>query len=165
MASRAKIQEALARNDVELLDQKEAEEEEEEIEKIEAEVKEMGEKILNYRTTLPLQLKSSLSSILAAQRPIILPTHFDSGSESQPGPSTHPGPDGVRPIGSGNGALLEGEYQETEKIELLNQKFSSNASVMPVILKRMKDCMRRIDHLDSCNGIIIHPAFKSKRTS
>ena len=71
----------------------------------------------------------------------------------------------VRPIGSGNEALLTGESQETEKIRLLKQKISNNASMMLVVLKRMKDCMARIDNLDSCNGIIIHPAFKRKRSS
>ncbi|KAL3517158.1 hypothetical protein ACH5RR_024060 [Cinchona calisaya] len=163
MASQAEALEH--QNDVEL--NQEQSKEEEEVEKLEAEVKEMAQKILNYRTTLPRQLKSTLSSFLASQRPI-LPTLFDSGSESQPGPSSphHPlNPDMVRPIGSGNQALLAGEDQESEKIRLLKQKISSNASTIPVVLKRMKDCMTRIDNLDSCNEVIIHPAFKRKRTS
>ncbi|XP_027108273.2 uncharacterized protein [Coffea arabica] len=170
MASQGQTQEALQHNDVGL-HQEEGEgegegegEQEDELEKLEAEVNEMAQKILNYRTTLPGQLKSALSSILAAQRPV-LPTHFDSGPESQPGPAHDPNPDVVRPIGSGNEALLTGESQETEKIRLLKQKISNNASMMPVVLKRMKDCMARIDNLDSCNGIIIHPAFKRKRSS
>ncbi|KAL3536823.1 hypothetical protein ACH5RR_000189 [Cinchona calisaya] len=158
MATQAKIQEALERNDVEL------EEEDDEIEKLQAEVKEMAEKILNFRITFPGQLKSILSSILASQRPILL-THFDSGSDSHSGSSNYPNPDVVRTIGSGDGTLLTEEDQETEKIKLLKQKISSNASTMPVVLKRMNDCVARIDNLDSCNGIIIHSAFNRKRTT
>lgn len=65
--------------------------EEEEVQKLEEEVKEMAQKILDYRTTLPDQLKSTLVSVLAAQRPVIH-THFDSGSESISGTSSDPHP-------------------------------------------------------------------------
>lgn len=53
---------------------------------------------------------------------------------------------------------------EAEKLQLLKQKISSNASALPVILNRMKEYMARIDKLESSNGVI-HPAFKRKRTS
>lgn len=46
------------------------EEEEEEVEKLEADVKEMAHKILEYRATLPDQLRTTLASALAAQRPV-----------------------------------------------------------------------------------------------
>lgn len=168
MASQGQTEDALEHNDVGLRQEEGEVEgeagEEDELEKLEAEVNEMTQKILDYRTTLPGQLKSALSSILAAQRPI-LQTHFDSGPESEPGPSHDPNPDVVTPIGSDNEALLTGENQQIEKIRLLKQKISNNASMMPVVLKRMKDCMTRIDNLDSYNGIIIHPAFKRKSSS
>lgn len=78
--------------ELELEEEEENEEEggeEEEVQKLEEEVKEMAQKILDYRTTLPDQLKSTLVSVLAAQRPVIH-THFDSGSESISGTSSDP---------------------------------------------------------------------------
>lgn len=51
-----------------------------------------------------------------------------------------------------------------KKIQLLKDKISSNVSAMPIVLKRMKECISKIDKLDSNNGII-HPAFKRKKTS
>lgn len=68
-----------------------------------------------------------------------------------------------RPSGSGNEVLIAGEDEDTEKIKLLKEKISSNAESIPVVLKRMKDCMARIDQLESQNGI--HPAFKRKKPS
>ncbi|GFZ06856.1 hypothetical protein Acr_18g0010260 [Actinidia rufa] len=61
----------------------------EELEKLEADVSEMAEKILEYRTTLPDQLKNAIASTLAAQRPVF-PTRNTDGSE--PGPSGNPNP-------------------------------------------------------------------------
>lgn len=42
----------------------------EEVEKLEMEVREMAQKIIQYRETLPDQLKSTLASVLEAQRPV-----------------------------------------------------------------------------------------------
>lgn len=58
---------------------------EEEIRQLEQQVNQMAEKIVNYRNTLPAQLKTTLDSILAAQRPV-----FDT-LESQPGSSNSSG--------------------------------------------------------------------------
>ncbi|GMN44887.1 hypothetical protein TIFTF001_014088 [Ficus carica] len=44
--------------------------ESEDLEKLESEVKEMAEKLLRYRETLPNKLKNTFSSVLAAQRPV-----------------------------------------------------------------------------------------------
>lgn len=69
-----------------------------------------------------------------------------------------------RPDEMGSSSVQAEEDKEyAEKIQLLKQKLSSNASVMPRVLKRMKDCISRIDKLDSCSGVI-HPAFKRKRS-
>lgn len=57
----------------------------EELEKLEMEVKEMAQKILQYRASLPDQLKDTLASVLAAHRPV-----FPEGSE--PGTSGYPKP-------------------------------------------------------------------------
>lgn len=45
--------------------------EDEELEKLESNVKEMAHKILEYRSTLPDQLRTTLASVLAAQRPVL----------------------------------------------------------------------------------------------
>ncbi|XP_015064576.1 uncharacterized protein LOC107009743 [Solanum pennellii] len=127
-----------------------------ELEEIEEEVNQMAERIAEYRGTISVQLKTTVSSILTAQRPV-LGTRFDDGSESQSGSSGDLSSDVEGPIESGN---IAGEEQ---KVELLKQKISENASAIPVVLTRMKECMKRIDKLQSCNGVI-HPAFKRKQT-
>lgn len=66
-------------------------------------------------------------------------------------------------IESSNRTLLEEEDPENAaKIRLLKSKLSSNVSAMPVILKRMNECIAAIDKLGRCN-VDIHPAFKRKR--
>lgn len=68
-------------------------------------------------------------------------------------------------VESSKGETLVKEEQKTaEKVSLLKTKISSNAAAMPTVLKRMKECIARIEELDSYNGII-HPAFKKKRPS
>lgn len=57
---------------------------EEEIRELEQQVQQMAEKIVDFRSTLPGQLKTTLDSILTAQRPL-----FDT-PESQPGCSNQP---------------------------------------------------------------------------
>ncbi|XP_034708759.1 uncharacterized protein LOC117931798 isoform X2 [Vitis riparia] len=53
----------------------------EELEELEADVKEMAQKVRHYRTTLPDQLKATFTSILSSQRPPFL--EFVSGSEPE----------------------------------------------------------------------------------
>ncbi|XP_057463846.1 uncharacterized protein LOC130753693 [Actinidia eriantha] len=120
----------------------------EELEKLEADVSEMAEKILEYRTTLPDQLKNALASTLAAQRPVF-PTRNTDGIDA--------GQSGKRP-------LLADDQETAKKTQLLRDKISRNVSAMPVLLKRMKDCISRIDSLEPRNGYV-HPAFKRKRAS
>ncbi|PNT03675.1 hypothetical protein POPTR_014G083100v4 [Populus trichocarpa] len=139
----------------------EEEEEVEKLEKLETEVKQMAKKILEYRTTLPDQLKTTVASLLSSQRPVL--RHFDSGSD--PGSSGELNPDSGGQDTSSRAALLTEEDRKTaEKTHLLKEKISSNVSAMPVVLKRMEDCISKIDKLYSYNGSI-HPAFKKKRTS
>ncbi|XVF22556.1 hypothetical protein REPUB_Repub12eG0181900 [Reevesia pubescens] len=126
-------------------------ESEEDLKELESDVKKMAEKILEYRSTIPDQLKTTLDSILSSQRPNL--SGIDDGLE--PGPSRE-----------GNADLKEIELDKVrrveEKIRLLKEKISSNISAMPVVVKRMKECISRIEKLDSCNGII-HPAFKKRK--
>lgn len=66
-------------------------------------------------------------------------------------------------VPSDNGALIaDGDQETSQKIQLLKAKLSDNASAMPIALKRMQECISKIDKLDSENRII-HPAFKGKR--
>ncbi|GFY92562.1 hypothetical protein Acr_08g0009580 [Actinidia rufa] len=130
----------------------------EELEKLESDVKEMAEKILEYRTTLPDQLKNALASTVAAQRPIF-PIRVTDGFE--PGSSGNPNPDAGQ---SGEMHPLAEDQETAKKTQLLREKITRNVSAMPVLLKRMKECISRIDSLEPSNGFV-HPAFKRKRAS
>ncbi|XWS35781.1 hypothetical protein CRYUN_Cryun20dG0025300 [Craigia yunnanensis] len=121
------------------------------LDELESDVNKMVEKILEYRSTIPDQLKTTLASILSAQRPNF--PDIDDGSE--------PGPSGEHNADSEE-LELDKERRMEEKIGLLEEKISSNISAMPVVLKRMNECISRIEKLDSCNGII-HPAFKKRK--
>ncbi|EXC06826.1 hypothetical protein L484_017292 [Morus notabilis] len=127
----------------------------EDLEKLESEVKELAEKILHYRAALPEKLKNTFVSVLAAQRPY-LPDLSEPGTS---GEVSNPDAGNVTSNVPANGA-----QGTLEKIQLLKDKISSNASAMPVVVKRMQECLLKIDKLDSQN-LTIHPAFKRKRTS
>ncbi|KAJ9539400.1 hypothetical protein OSB04_032133 [Centaurea solstitialis] len=122
-----------------------------ELETLEEDVKLMAEKIAKFRETLPSQLQTTLASILSAQRPP--PLNLENHSD-HPGTSSNPNPE--------SDALVEHDPTYTEKIQTIKQKISNNASAMPSLLKRMKDCISRIDKLDSFNNGI-HPAFKRRK--
>ncbi|KAK6789876.1 hypothetical protein RDI58_013676 [Solanum bulbocastanum] len=191
--------ETLGQDDDDLSESEEGIQElEEEIRELQQQVQQMAEKIVDFRTTLPGQLKTTLDSILTAQRPL-----FDS-PESQPGCSNQPPTSafsqsevvlhclqtgGVSDLEDSlvkilallvealknacrnakidveePGDALPGEVQkEAEKVQLLKQKITSNASAIPIVLNRMKEGMAKIDKLQSSNKVI-HPAFKRGRT-
>ncbi|XP_022002954.1 uncharacterized protein LOC110900383 isoform X1 [Helianthus annuus] len=122
-------------------------EEIEQLQNLDEEVKLMAQKIADFRQTLPDQLKDTLASIISAQRPVNL-TFLD--GDSDPGPSdVITCPDSEDP-------------EHTEKLEMIKQKISDNASAMPLLVKRMKACISRIDQLDSFKQDMIHPAFTRK---
>ncbi|KAE8697580.1 F-box/kelch-repeat protein SKIP4-like [Hibiscus syriacus] len=120
---------------------------EEDLEELESDVKKMAEKILEYRSTIPDQLKATLASVLSSQRPSF------SDIVSEPGSSGELHPDSEE---------TELEQRTKEKIQLLKEKISSNISSTPAILNRMKSCISRIEELSSGNGVI-HPAFKKRK--
>ncbi|KAI3829236.1 hypothetical protein L1987_03353 [Smallanthus sonchifolius] len=120
----------------------------EELENLEEDVKLMAQKIADFRKTLPEQLKDTLASIISAQRPAI-------DDDSDPGPSCNSDLD-VR-------THLDSEDREhAEKVETIKQKISNNASAMPLLVKRMKVCISRMDKLNSFKQETIHPAFTRK---
>ncbi|KAL6323145.1 hypothetical protein AAG906_027419 [Vitis piasezkii] len=140
----------------------------EELEELEADVKEMAQKVRHYRTTLPDQLKATFTSILSSQRPPFL--EFVSGSE--PEASGEPKPGQFRGFGSppfsfslfsfpwGGGE----DYGGRTKRVLLAQGDHETSRKYDFLLKRLNECMSMVDKLDSYNGIM-HPAFKRRRTS
>ncbi|XP_057980892.1 uncharacterized protein LOC131166393 [Malania oleifera] len=136
------------------------EDELEELEKLEAQVTQMAQQILHYRETLPDQLKDIFASTLIAQRPLLPLVEY----ESEPGPSGDPNQGAVRDANSNKRVLAKDNRETSEKMQLLKDKVSSNVSAMPIVLKRMEDCISRIDELDSYN-VILHPAFTRKWTS
>ncbi|KAJ4825026.1 hypothetical protein Tsubulata_023209 [Turnera subulata] len=138
----------------------EEEEEERELEELELEVKQMANKILEYRATLPDQLMTTCTSLLLAHRPV-LP---DLSSGSDPGTSRDSNPGEQATTSSREPFPTEEDPKTVEKVRLLKDKMSNNISAMPIVLKRMKECMSKIEKLDSYNGTI-HPAFKMKKTS
>ncbi|XP_071717484.1 uncharacterized protein [Rutidosis leptorrhynchoides] len=123
-----------------------------EIENIEQDLKLMSQKIVEFRDILPNQLEINLASILSAQRPV----SFNQSEIDPRNLSCTPNP------GSENGIVIEDNHVHTEKILSIEQKISSSASAMSSLLVRMKDCMSRIDKLESFyKGI--HPAFKRRK--
>ncbi|MED6220040.1 hypothetical protein PIB30_041296 [Stylosanthes scabra] len=129
--------------------------EDSDLESLESELKQMANKILEYRSTLSDQLKSTLLYVLDAQRPLL------------PHPSYHAStPQGAldQNIYASEGSLAPKDPETAKKVKLLNEKITHNCSTMPVVLKRMKDCIARIEKLDSYNAGVIHPAFKRKKT-
>ncbi|GAB2291014.1 hypothetical protein Dimus_025270 [Dionaea muscipula] len=129
--------------------------EEESLEKLEEEVKEMAQKLVHYRSTFPGQLKAITARILAAQRPE-LP---DSNVGSQPGPSGNPGA-GLHVDASEVVSTAE-DHETADKLHLLRDKISTNVSATPIVLKRLNDCISRIDKLSSCHEI--NPIFKRRK--
>lgn len=67
----------------------ESEPEEDDLEKLESDVKQTAQKILEYRATLPDHLKSTFASILSSQRPVL--PGFESRIEPGPSGDHNPG--------------------------------------------------------------------------
>ncbi|KAF7826049.1 Packaging protein [Senna tora] len=127
----------------------------EELEKLDSDVKQRAHTILQLRSSLPDQLKTTLASVLVAHTPLL--THT-TGHSKIPSSDASEQEDLI-----GEKQLKLEDPETAKKVQLLKEKISSNASAMPVVLKRMKDCIARIEKLDSYN-VAIHPAFKRKRT-
>ncbi|XP_047323187.1 uncharacterized protein LOC124926907 [Impatiens glandulifera] len=142
--------------------EEEEDQEEEELENLEAEVKEMAQRILEYRTTMPEQFKRALESTLSAQRPFMPAPNLLLERSAAAEPSSHGGPNEE---GNEEGGLVEEDKEILEKAELVKRKNSKNLSSMPVVMKRMKECMARIDKLEETRLGFIHPAFRKKKTT
>ncbi|KNA17626.1 hypothetical protein SOVF_078480 [Spinacia oleracea] len=144
-------------------EEEEEEEEDEDVEeetaKLEEEVKKIAEKVEKYRSTLPDQLKSCLSSVLSSQRPAL--SLYKNVSEPGPSSGPHSG------AGSSHGdSRIELEAHNDEKtideVQLVRDKISSNNSAIPKGLKRMSEYISRIDKVVSLSETVRH-SFKRKK--
>ncbi|GER46396.1 hypothetical protein STAS_23435 [Striga asiatica] len=140
--------------------------EEDEVLKLEVEVQQMAQKIFEYRAILPDQFSSTLRSVLASGKPVFTTRLADERTE--PATPVLPRPDSE--AGISRGLMRENtdlpateDKEEDDKIQLLQQKISSNTVFLPALLNRMKEYMARIDKLES-SDLIIHAAFKRKST-
>ncbi|CAN6711033.1 unnamed protein product [Malus baccata var. baccata] len=125
-------------------------------EELERQVDEMAKKVLEYRATLPVQLKNTVASILSVQRPVFL-----DGS----GPGTSGAPNfAAEKVASSKWASLADGDQTFERMQLHKDKIPSNVAALPIVLKRAEECSSKIDKLDPQNRII-RSAFQKKRTS
>ncbi|GAA0144607.1 hypothetical protein LIER_35970 [Lithospermum erythrorhizon] len=122
-------------------------EEEDDLEKLEESVVDISQQILDYRNTCPNQLKTTFAFILESRRPILQHSHQNILGSSRGSAS--------------ESSVTEEDPEDIKKLELLKQKMSSNASAISVTLKRMRECMDKMDKLQSQKGVI-HPAFKKK---
>ncbi|KAI3892691.1 hypothetical protein MKW92_051727 [Papaver armeniacum] len=148
------------------------EEEEEVVKALEVEVKQMAKSILDYRQTLPNQLKKSLATLLVAQRPsLVEPVEEDflSSLTSQtlvPGildPAGSANQDDAESLESSKVALLAEDDPETaRKILQLKAKVSCNVAALPILLKRVNDCISKIDNLGTYDANLF-PGFKRKK--
>ncbi|OIT33161.1 PREDICTED: uncharacterized protein LOC109206353 [Nicotiana attenuata] len=158
--SRAQQQQNQVESRVNELEVDEAERQlEEEVRELEERVNQTAERVLELRTTLPHQLKTTLASLHVAQRPVSY-----GGSESQPDRSSDPLISDVEGPSRRGAALAEEMQKQAEKVQLLKQKISSIGSALPIVLNKRKECMARIDKLQSRKKAI-RPVFKRKRTS
>ncbi|KAD5317016.1 hypothetical protein E3N88_16962 [Mikania micrantha] len=121
-----------------------------ELEKLEEDVKLMAQKIAEFNETLPNQLQNTLNSILSAQRHVNLNLSGNGPGSSSSNPNS-------------DSRELEGDdLANVGKLHTIKHMISANEFAMSSQLKRLKDCMSRIDKLDSLNKGI-HPAFKRRK--
>ncbi|KAK9742970.1 hypothetical protein RND81_03G208500 [Saponaria officinalis] len=129
-----------------------SEEEEDEEEKLVVEeVTKMADIVMEYRSTLPHHLNSTLSSLFVSLRSSLsLSSDLDFflGEESCSGNSNR------------ESAAANGETT-TADVKLINEKICCNISALPKVLKRMNECISRIDRFVSPDEIV-HPTFKRK---
>ncbi|KAK9749396.1 hypothetical protein RND81_02G123400 [Saponaria officinalis] len=138
-----------------------SDDEEDDDEKLEEVVAEMAEKVKEYRSTLPNHLHSSLSSLLSSLRPTLSLSSDVSLHASSSRSYLGPGAESCSDNSNRETAAGDGE-RTPDDVKLLNDKISSNISAMSKVLKRLNDCISRIDSLASSDPTI-HPSFKRKK--
>ncbi|XP_020679401.1 uncharacterized protein LOC110097384 [Dendrobium catenatum] len=143
---------------------KDEDEDEMQIEALEREVKEMAQKIVDFRSSIPERLGDIVSSAsLALLRPklsLVLASAAsqNTGSESRP----HSVIDGPQTELPGDSPLTEAGEREHEKLVYLRKKAMSNIATAPVILKRVNECLARINKIER-NNVNIPSSFKRRK--
>lgn len=139
--------------------------EEEELEQLEAEVKDLADKLDKIRRAMPSVLKEKLESLLVTTRPAFpdLQEEPSAQLQSREGSSDKPTfSEEVLEKGHGVAPLLKAaaeeedeEEQETAaQIALLKSNIAANVAAMPSVLKRMKLVIEKINKLDQYKGNI-----------
>ncbi|GAB2222566.1 hypothetical protein Droror1_Dr00016685 [Drosera rotundifolia] len=127
----------------------------------------MTQKLRHYRSTLPSQFSDAAASILAAQRPLLWFLDLDSApgsNERRKGGFHADGNEGIpgTPASTAAGGVSVAEDDEmTDKLHELTEKISRNVLAIPILLKRLHECISRIDKLGHPDEI--HPVFKRKK--
>ncbi|URE05730.1 hypothetical protein MUK42_21191 [Musa troglodytarum] len=133
----------------------EEEDENGDIQELEREVSEMGRRILDARRSIPDRLLEALSSSLLTQRPVLPPQALigtDAGTTELQAPSSE---------SNWGNVLANADQRLLEKLLVLRAKTETNISTMPVILKRINDCIVKIEELEKCH-VNVHPVFNKK---
>lgn len=140
--------------------------EEEELEQLEAEVKDLADKLDQTRRAMPSVLKEKLESLLVTMRPAFPDSQEEPSAQlqSREGSSDKPNfSEEVLEKGHGVAPLLKaaaGEEEDEEEretaaqIALLKSKIAANVAAMPSVLKRMKLVIEKINKLDQYKGNI-----------
>lgn len=140
--------------------------EEEELEQLEAEVKDLADKLDQTRRAMPSVLKEKLESLLVTMRPTFPDSQEEPSAQlqSREGSSDKPTfSEEVLEKGHGVAPLLKaaaGEEEDEEEretvaqIALLKSKIAANVAAMPSVLKRMKLVIEKINKLDQYKGNI-----------
>ncbi|KAF8087168.1 hypothetical protein N665_0596s0019 [Sinapis alba] len=115
-----------------------------ELEKLESEVREMAKKIAEYRKTLPEHLRDTLDSALSSSDPL--------PSSSQR----------LLTLAAGDTGSEEQEEECEQKMIQLKDIVSRNAANLPKVVKRVRDCVHKLDSFDG-RRTIHHPAFTRRR--
>ncbi|KAF3340252.1 hypothetical protein FCM35_KLT16023 [Carex littledalei] len=122
--------------------------EEMEIEKLQSELNKIARRVIDYRKTVPDLLAKALRSKLAAQRPIDPPMVEVTTSSAE----VHLTKEGLLP---------EVDEKIKEKLRIFREKSEKNMAAIPDKLKRLKDCIEKIDNIRQIN-VNVHPVFKMK---
>ncbi|CAL9160003.1 unnamed protein product [Musa hybrid cultivar] len=134
----------------------EEEDENRDIQELEREVSEMGSRILDARRSIPDRLLEALSSRLLTQRPVLPPQALIGADAGTTGELQAPSSES-----NGGNMLANVDHRLLEKLLVLRAKTESNISAVPVILKRINDCIVKIEELEKCH-VNVHPVFNRK---
>ncbi|CAL9100936.1 unnamed protein product [Musa acuminata var. zebrina] len=134
----------------------EEEDENRDIQELEREVSEMGSRILDARRSIPDRLLEALSSRLLTQRPVLPPQALIGADAGTTGELQAPSSES-----NGGNMLANVDQRLLEKLLVLRAKTESNISAVPVILKRINDCIVKIEELEKCH-VDVHPVFNRK---